>query len=426
MNEQLPNGWEWATLEDLCEVTLGQSPPGGSYNTEGNGSPFFQGKAEFGDRFPEVRKWTTEPKKHAPAGSVLLSVRAPVGPTNVAPMDCAIGRGLVALGPLGRMSTGYIFWVMRTTASVLASQATGSTFEAVTGKRVRDHRVPVAPLPEQERIVTAIEEHLSRLDVAGAAVAAVRRKLFAFRRSTVAELFGRPDWNWTTLGEIAETKGGVTKDSKRQNDPGYVEVPYLRVANVQRGFLDLSEITMIRVSPAKAEQLVLHPGDILFNEGGDRDKLGRGWVWDGQIDNCIHQNHVFRARLSNSKFDPRFVSMHGNTWGQQWFETHGKQTTNLASINLTTLRSFPVPAPPLDQQHEVMAELDFLMGSEDRLRTEVDQAEGDARALRRSILAAAFSGRLVDQNPADEPAAVLLDWIAAERPAPKTRRKTSA
>ena len=175
------------------------------------------------------------------------------------------------------------------------------------------------------------------------ALKAARTKLDALRRSAAATCFDRSDWTWTTLGEIAALKGGITKDSKREADPDFVEYPYLRVANVQRGFLDLTEVTTIRSAPHRAAKFVLQPGDILFNEGGDRDKLGRGWVWEGQIENCIHQNHVFRARLTNSHFDPYFISMHANTWGQQWFETHGKQTTNLASLSLTTLKSFPRP-----------------------------------------------------------------------------------
>jgi len=283
--------------------------------------------------------------------------------------------------------------------------------------------VAVAPTPEQARIVAAIEEHLSRLDAAEATLAAARRKLSSLRRSAVARLFDHADWPWTTLGEIAEIKGGVTKDSKRQSDPGYVEVPYLRVANVQRGYLDLSEVSRIRIRPAKAAQLALRTGDVLFNEGGDRDKLGRGWVWDGQIDNCIHQNHVFRARLSSGEFDPYFVSVHGNTWGQRWFETHGKHTTNLATLNLTTLKSFPVPAPPLAEQREVVAEFQSIRGSEDRLRAEFSRAEGRSASLRRSILADAFSGRLVPQDPDDEPASVLLERIAASQPAKPARRR---
>ena len=160
---------------------------------------------------------------------------------------------------------------------------------------------------------------------------------------------------------------------------------------------------------------MLRPGDILFNEGGDRDKLGRGWVWEGQIENCIHQNHVFRARLTDSDFDPYFVSMHANAWGRQWFESRGKQTTNLASLSLTTLKSFPVPAPSLEDQQSVVAELQSIAGSEDRLRSDLDRVDRRSKTLRRAVLASAFSGRLVPQDPSDEHASGLLERIAASR-----------
>ena len=272
-------------------------------------------------------------------------------------------------------------------------------------------------------IVAAIEDYFTRLDATDRALADVKGKLASLQRSAVRQLFDKADWPWTTLGAIATLKGGITKDSKRQNDPSFVEVPYLRVANVQRGYLNLSEVTTIRVSPTRAAQLALRPGDILFNEGGDRDKLGRGWVWEGQIENCIHQNHVFRARLSSGDFDPYFISVHGNTWGQRWFETHGKQTTNLASLNLTTLKSFPVPAPPLVEQREIAAELQSIRRNGERLQTEITRAESRSSALRRSILASAFSGRLVPQDLDDEPASALLERIAASRPATPTRRR---
>ena len=296
---------------------------------------------------------------------------------------------------------------------------TGTTRLKLTQRAMRSIPVSIPSVRQQDRIVTAIEEHFSRLDATDSALATSRRRLDALRRSAAAELFNRPDWTWSTLGEIADLKGGVTKNSKREADPDYVEYPYLRVANVQRGFLDLSVVTTIRADRHKAEKLVLQHGDILFNEGGDRDKLGRGWVWEGQIDNCIHQNHVFRARLTNGGFDPDFISVHANTWGhRRWFETgHGKQTTNLASINLATLKSFPVPAPSLDEQRAVVAELQSLTRSEDRLRADLERAKHHSRTLRRSILSRAFSGQLVPQDPNDEPATVLLERIAASRTA---------
>lgn len=132
-------------------------------------------------------------------------------------------------------------------------------------------------LAEQGRIVAAIEEQLSRLDEAESLLNRARQNAARMRAAALGAITPRAK-EWATLGEIAEVVGGVTKDSKRQGDQTFVEVPYLRVANVQRGYLDLSEITTIRVSPERASVLRLEPGDILFNEGGDRDKLGRGWV----------------------------------------------------------------------------------------------------------------------------------------------------
>jgi type I restriction enzyme S subunit len=198
-----------------------------------------------------------------------------------------------------------------------------------------------------------------------------------------------------------------------------VEVPYLRVANVQRGYLDLRNVATIRVPSEKATALALRCGDVLFNEGGDRDKLGRGWIWSGEIDGCIHQNHVFRARLREG-FEPRFVSWHGNTFGRTWFEANGRQTTNLASLNLTTLKAFPVPAPPLDEQRCIVARVEEQLSAIDALRAAIERAQKRSASLRRSVLERAFRGELVPQDPSDEPASVLLERIRAERAAAET------
>src|SRR5581483_10496604 len=356
---------------------------------------------------------------HEPAGVLDevalegISVRAPVGPTNLAPCDCAIGRGLASLRPQGGIASRYVLYWLRASQRELASRGTGTTFAAISGAVLREHPIPLAPLVEQRRIVAAIEEHFSRLDAAEESLRRARRKIELFRERAVdGTLSG--DWPWTKLGEIAEIVAGVPKDAKRESDPSFLEVPYLRVANVQRGFLDLSDVTTIRVPREKAKALALQPGDVLFNEGGDRDKLGRGWVWSGEIDGCIHQNHVFRARLIDG-FEPRFVSWHGNTFGRRWFEEHGRQTTNLASLNLTTLKSFPVPAPPLDEQRRIVAEVEQQLSVVDAMAAEIDRALKRSAALRRSILERAFSGKLVPQDPSDEPASALLERIAAER-----------
>jgi type I restriction enzyme S subunit len=322
---------------------------------------------------------------------------------------------------------------------------------------------PVPPLSEQRRIVAAIEEEFSRVDTGLAALERIRKHLKRMRAAVLqAAVTGRlvpqdpadgdatplvaraaaarleclhargrkltqplqlldealPDipssWRWASLDLLADVVGGITKDAKKQSSNRLIEVPYLRVANVQRGYLDLNKVATIRVSPDQRDALRLLPGDVLFNEGGDRDKLGRGWVWEGQIDPCIHQNHVFRARLHTDVLHPRLLSWHGNTFGQQWFTKGGKQTTNLASVSKTTLRSFPVPIPPRSEQDRIVDAVERQLSVLDQLEATVTTVERHGESLRTSILVAASSGQLVPQDPEDEPASVLLERIASE------------
>ena len=283
--------------------------------------------------------------------------------------------------------------------------------------------VLVPSLEEQRRIVAILEDHLSRLDAADSYLAAASRRLAALqdrliRRAVTGADFGAgvatelpavgtddgllpplpADWEWARLGDVADVAGGVTKDAKKQNDPSFVEVPYLRVANVQRGHLNLDTVTTIRVPPARAEALRLRRGDVLLNEGGDRDKLARGWVWDGQIDDCIHQNHVFRARITDARLTPEFLSFTANSFGGPWAERNGKQSVNLASISLKVIRQMPVIVPARGEAEAAVSRLTKQLAGTARLRAGIDVARARCTALRRSLLAAAFSGRLTGSS----------------------------
>ena len=232
-------------------------------------------------------------------------------------------------------------------------------------------------------------------------------------------------WVWASLDMLGEIASGVAKGTKRDANVVVREVPYLRVANVQRGFLDLSEVKTILATERDITELTLQSGDVLFNEGGDRDKLGRGWVWRDELLSCIHQNHVFRMRPYLSSLVSEIISHHGNTFGKLWFQNAGKQTTNLASINMGMLRMFPVPLAPVDEQQQILNlvtnEIDNLVRQEEAVELALKQST----AQRQNILRAAFSGQLVPQDPNDEPAGVLLERIRAER-AVQAKGKASA
>jgi type I restriction enzyme S subunit len=285
---------------------------------------------------------------------------------------------------------------------------------------IRTFPVPLPPPHEQRQIVDILEDHLSRLDAAEAGLGAASSRgvrlaggLFTYhllgttetgpRRPSALQPAGVDDgrlaalpvgWQWRRLGELADVVGGATKDAKRQSNPDYVEVPYLRVANVQRGRLDLNRVATIRVPPAKVIALRLQPGDVLLNEGGDRDKLARGWVWEGQVENCIHQNHVFRARVRDDEIDPRLLSWAANTLGAPWAERNGKQSVNLASISLSKIRLMPVPVPPRPVQRSLVQAISRQMEAIEHVTTDLRRVRYRSTALRRSLLEAAFSGRL--------------------------------
>jgi type I restriction enzyme S subunit len=197
------------------------------------------------------------------------------------------------------------------------------------------------------------------------------------------------------------------------------EVPYLRVANVQRGYLDLEEVRTILADADEIEALRLRKGDILFTEGGDRDKLGRGWVWNNEINECIHQNHIFRARPHLELVSPKFVSFHGNFFGQDWFARTGKQTTNLASINKGVLSRFPVPLAPINEQHRIVAKIEELFSDLDAGIAPLERATVHLKRYRAAVLKSAVEGRLTaewrERHPNVEPASKLLDRILSER-----------
>ncbi len=193
----LPKEWMTCRLADVTDIVMGQSPPSSTYNRKAIGLPFFQGKAEFGALFPTARIYCSKPKKVAREGAVLLSVRAPVGPVNLAPTLCSIGRGLAAIHPLGDMPSKFIFYFFRNHANELAKQATGTTFKAVNKKTVENIPFVLPPLNEQRRIVAKIEALFSELEAGVAALEAARTRLKRYRQALLKAAFeGRLTEDW--------------------------------------------------------------------------------------------------------------------------------------------------------------------------------------------------------------------------------------
>ncbi|MBQ0769929.1 MAG: restriction endonuclease subunit S [Bizionia sp.] len=207
MSSIMREDWIECTLGEVCEVNMGQSPPSSTYNTDGIGLPFFQGKAEFTDLHPVVKKWCSVPKKIANKNDILLSVRAPVGSTNIADQECSIGRGLAAITyKYGNM---FIWYYLKSIEPKLDSQGTGTTFKAISGTILKSQIIEFPPLVEQKAIVKKIEELFSSLDSGIADLKKAQDQLVVYRQAVLKKAFE---------GELTkEWREGIVKTNSRSS-----------------------------------------------------------------------------------------------------------------------------------------------------------------------------------------------------------------
>ncbi len=292
-----------------------------------------------------------------PAGNIIVPTRMALGKAAINRVDLAINQDLKALIPIDPQTVDrdYLFRFLLSKARFIESLGKGATVKRITLDALKDLEVPLPPSKGQKRIAAI----LAKAD-------AIRRKrrqaiqlAAEFLRSVFLDMFGDPvlnpkGWKEAILDQISEIVSGVTK-GRKFNGRVTVKVPYMRVANVQDGRILIDDVQEIEVLESEVERYRLKLGDMLLTEGGDPDKLGRGAVWKGEIDPCIHQNHIFRVRANAKIILPEFLSaLIGSQRGKRYFLKAAKQTTGVASINKTQLSGFPALLPPIEIQYEYL------------------------------------------------------------------------
>ncbi len=192
-------------------------------------------------------------------------------------------------------------------------------------------------------------------------------------------------WRVMPLEQCAVVQTGVAKGRKIDSDD-MVTVPYLRVANVQDGYLDLSEIKEITIRRSEVDRFALQGGDVLLTEGGDFDKLGRGFLWHSQIPGCVHQNHIFAVRSKRELLDPEFLAyLIQSSYGKGYFLSVAHKTTNLACINTTKLKALPTPIPPKSEQRTIANILHIVQRAKDAAEAVVVAARRFKQSLLRHL-----------------------------------------
>ncbi|MFI9637106.1 restriction endonuclease subunit S [Nocardia sp. NPDC051929] len=301
----------------------------------------------------------------------------------------------------------------------------GATIYRINHRDLAQTLLPLPALDEQVRIISLVEDHLARIDAtttrtSGAVNQADELVQAMSAQASLGGLSGADrapgslppagthdgtlpslpaDWRWTRLESVAEVTLGVTKTSRRRWDPTEVEVPCLRVANVQRGRLALDDIHIIRLPMQRAQAARLRTGDVILAGGGEGGQLGRGWIWEEQVPDCVHQNHVFRARITHQQLHPKLLAWHTNGFGRQWCERNATQVTGLASISLGRIRLMPVPVAPPEEQQRLVSLVDAHLTSLQAASAAAQRAVDVAVRLRSNLLQQAFTGQLSHTAP---------------------------
>lgn len=407
------------SLRRVARVVNGGTP--GKADEYWNGmipwaTPVDLGKVH-GDVLDETGRYITEAglldgSSLAPAGSVIISSRAPIGYVAINAIPMAFNQGCKAIVPRDASTdVRYLKYSVQSQTSALRSMGQGSTFLEVSANQVASTLIPWSPFRLQQQIADYLDHETAEIDALIKQLAEVKTLISDRRRTIIDNSFAHTACPEVALKYLGVLHSGLTLG--KRYEVATQKYPYLRVANVQAGHVDLSEVAEIDVPPAVASENRLEPNDVLLTEGGDRDKLGRGAVWKGQIDPVLHQNHVFAFRC-NSKLLPEYlVYALESTSARIYFGQTARQSTNLASTNSTVVKNFKLPAPPTVDQHPIVERLDHEMSEMQEMLANSNRIIDLARERRAALITAAVTGQ-IDVTAKNKPAAEQLEYDIAQ------------
>lgn len=349
-----------------------------------------------------------------PQGSLAIAMYgATIGRLGILGMDATVNQACCVFSEPTVFDTRFVYYWLWMRRPVLISLSTGGGQPNLSQDDLKKLWIPVPRIGEQRAIVRFLDYKTKQIDELIAKKQTLLDKLAEQRTALISQAVTKGldpsvpmrnsgvDWvgeipaHWTVpiLGYVAEVRGGVTKGRKLPNE-ATVEVPYLRVANVQDGFIDLSHVTNIEILVTELERYSLQKGDVLMNEGGDNDKLGRGAVWEGEISPCLHQNHVFAVRPRIPEFSDWLALLTQSGYAKFYFYTTAKQSTNLASISSSNIKKLPVLLPPEAERREIIDHVKTSLDKLTKQRERVIQVIERLKEYRSALITNAVTGKI--------------------------------
>lgn len=352
---------------------------------------------------------------YAPPFIAIAMYGASIGNISIVDIEACTNQACCVLScPNEIMNLNYLFYQLKSAKDEMLLSSRGGTQPNISQAIIRQMRVAVPSYKEQQYIANYLDDRCSKIDAIIAEAKASIEEYKELKQAVITQAVtlgikkNRPlkdthilwigktpcDWQVAELKFFASIKSGITLGQKYPAGAKLVEIPYLRVANVQGEYVDLSDVKTIQVLPEEVDKYRLEAGVVLMTEGGDRDKLGRGCVWHGEIAPCLHQNHVFAVTTKSDKLLPEYFS-HVTTSevARCYFDYTAKKTTNLANTNSSTIMNFRLPIPPLEEQREIVQYLDKRIKTLNDMISEKQSLIEDLEAYKKSLIYEVVTGK---------------------------------
>ncbi|MEM2029854.1 MAG: restriction endonuclease subunit S [Archaeoglobaceae archaeon] len=364
---EIPIDWKITNLSDkeVAEIIMGQSPPSTTYNKNGRGLPFLQGKMEFGEIYPSPAIYCSNPLKVAEQNDVLISVRAPVGDVNIAPYKLCIGRGLAAIrfNP-EKANFQFYFYYLKKIKSFLENLGKGSTFKAINRDDLERLKIPLPPFEEQRAVawvLSVVDLAIQRTDMV---IAKTERLKKGLMQTLLTKGIGHKEFKDTEIGKIPKTWQIVSlKDVVVEAKSGFAcgqrdenGILQLRMDNIDpEGWINMEAGVKVP-PPPDVEDYILKPGDILFNNTNSVDLIGKTAIFRGEFPRCVYSNHITRIRVNQKKIVPEWILyLLIRKWELGVFKAICHRHVHQAGINNEDLLRLKIPLPPIEEQQAIVS-----------------------------------------------------------------------
>lgn len=431
----VPDAWEWVRSETIADIVGGGTPRADDEsNFSTDGIPWItpadltgyksvyigRGRRDLSDKGIKGSGATL-----LPSGTVLFSSRAPVGYCAIAANAISTNQGFKSLVLKGGISPEFVRYYLLSAKEYAESLASGTTFLELSAKRMSELEIPLPPLPEQRRIVRKLDALSARSTTARTHLTAIEKLVERYRKAVLEAAF-RAAWDagcdTTIAGCLDQAETGLVRSKAEQTpDEGY---PYIRMNHYDlAGRWNDRDLTYVAATPSEFDRYELKANDLLFNTRNSAELVGKVAIWPAGKEGYLFNNNLLRMRFSPDVVPAFAFWQMSSPPFRRYIEGFISATTSVAAIYQRSLMAAPFWVPDTDEQREIVRRIETAFAKIDRLKAEAAKALKLLGHLDQRILAKAFAGDLVPQDPTDEPAETLLARIRETKAAaPKSRR----